>query len=53
MRQKATQNLAWHLVFVERLAELRVVEELVEWVYRTGRETSTDVMSGAALASPV
>lgn len=43
-RSELTLDLAWHLRFVRGLSEEELAEVLVEWVYRTGRTTSTTVM---------
>lgn len=43
-RTESTLALAWHLRFVRGLTEEESAEMLVEWVYRTGRTTSTTVM---------
>lgn len=42
-RTQATLDLAWHFRFVRRFSEAATCETLIDWVYRTGRETSTTV----------
>jgi hypothetical protein len=43
-RTQSTLDLAWHFRFVRRLTASATCDTLVEWVYRTGRETSTTVI---------
>jgi hypothetical protein len=42
-RIAATKRMAWHLLFVKRLAIEDVAGQLVQWVYATGATTSADV----------
>jgi hypothetical protein len=42
-RVRATRRLAWHLLFVRRLPLKDAADQLVEWVYLTGEQTSADV----------
>ena len=44
-RLSLTKSLAWHLIFAERLSAAEVSRMLIEWVYRTGRNTSKDVQA--------
>jgi len=47
-RTTATKQLAWHLLFVKRLAVDEAARTLVDWVYRTGAKTSVDVVEDLA-----
>ncbi len=44
-RIEATKRLAWHLLFVRRLSNMEAANKLVHWVYETGSETSSDVVT--------
>ncbi len=44
MRVETTKQIAWHLIFKRRMPEQEAADELVRWVYDTGKETSADVM---------
>jgi hypothetical protein len=44
-RVAATNLLAWHFVFACKMSEQQAVAELVDWVYRTGKRTSTTVVN--------
>jgi hypothetical protein len=47
-RVEATKRIAWHMLFVRQLPEEVVANELVRWVYETGKTTSCDVRKDLA-----
>lgn len=44
-RVEATKRLSWHLLFVLKLRQEEVENQMVDWVYRTGETTSNDVIN--------
>lgn len=48
MRVAATKRMAFHLIVARGMREEDAAKHLVDWVYRTGSQTSVDVMADRA-----
>jgi len=42
-RVAATKRVAWNFIFVRKMDSEEAADRLIEWVYKTGRQTSKDV----------
>ena len=50
-RTECTKRLAWHLIHIRKQSPDVAATQLVNWVYSTGKTTSTDVMSDLMLGT--
>jgi len=44
-RLDLTKKVAWHFIFVRGLSEEDAAGEIIDWAYRTGKDTSKDVQA--------
>ena len=48
-RFAAMKMVAWNFVFVRSMSQEDAAQQLIKWVYRTGRHTSKDVKRDLAM----
>ncbi len=44
-RLDTTKQIAWHFIFVRGLSEEAAADEIIDWAYRTGKDTSKDIQA--------
>jgi hypothetical protein len=47
-RTELTKTIAWNFIFARGMPEKEAADTIVEWVYRTGKDTSRDVRADLA-----